>query len=91
MQTRDTMALTELVVHGYRGFAEPQTLSFAIPTLNPGSGLTILVGANNSGKSTIVEALRDCAGGSTPSFTEGKRNEAADKRVRMLTRRAQPR
>lgn len=77
------MALTTLEILGYRGFAESQKLSLAVPDKNPGSGLTILVGANNSGKSTVVEALRDCAGGGTPSFTEGKRNQASGGRVRI--------
>lgn len=77
------MAITELELSGYRGFAVTQRLSLAVPTGTPGSGLTILVGANNAGKSSVVEAIRDCAGSEAPSFTEGKRNEAADRRVRI--------
>lgn len=48
----------ELKVEGYRGFAAEQSLGFARPTGAPGSGLTLLVGANNSGKSTFIEAIQ---------------------------------
>lgn len=46
-----------LSVHGYRGFAAPGEIRLAVPKGKPGSGLSILVGANNSGKSTFIEAL----------------------------------
>ncbi|MCZ0709281.1 AAA family ATPase [Microbacterium paraoxydans] len=48
---------TEVCVAGYRGFAEERVLRLAAPTGEPGSGLTVLVGSNNSGKSTFLEAL----------------------------------
>lgn len=66
-----------LKIHGLRGFAEQQELRFAVPTGEPGSGLTVLVGANNAGKSTAIEALRALAQRQTPSFTQGRRNIAA--------------
>lgn len=45
-----------LSIKGLRGFAEYAELKLAVPTDNqPGSGLTILVGPNNGGKSTITE------------------------------------
>ena len=47
-----------LTIHGLRGFGEEKTIEFSIPNGKPGSGLTIMVGANNSGKTTIFEALR---------------------------------
>lgn len=77
------MALTRIVVEGYRGFAKAQSLTLALPNGERGGGLTILVGANNAGKSTVVEALRDCSGQTSPTFTEGRRNEATGKRVRI--------
>lgn len=51
---------------------------FAIPNEIEGSGLTILTGANNSGKTSIIEALR-CFNGNYsknegPSFNENQRN-----------------
>ena len=81
------MGLQKLELQGLRGFAEPQELSFAIPDGEQGSGLTILVGPNNGGKSTVVEALQALSagspyGGSQPrSFTEGRRNKLARDRI----------
>ncbi|HEY9744336.1 MAG TPA: AAA family ATPase [Coleofasciculaceae cyanobacterium] len=48
-------------------------------------GLTILVGPNNAGKSTIIEALHAISRppNTPPSFTEGKRNKCASGRVRL--------
>ncbi|QWG21460.1 AAA family ATPase [Bradyrhizobium sediminis] len=50
--------LSELSIEHFRGFLAKQTVSFALPNEQPGSGLTILVGPNNVGKSTVIEALR---------------------------------
>jgi hypothetical protein len=50
--------LSELSIEHFRGILAKQRLWFAQPTGMAGSGLTILVGPNNVGKSTIVEALR---------------------------------
>ncbi len=67
--------LTKLTIKGLRGFAEAQTLECACPNNNlEGSGLTIIVGANNAGKSTIVEALRAFNTATRATFTQGKRN-----------------
>tara|TARA_R110002124_G_scaffold283813_1_gene460271 strand:- start:4288 stop:6249 length:1962 start_codon:yes stop_codon:yes gene_type:complete len=52
---------TELSVSGYRGFSDERCVRFAVPTGNEGSGLTVIVGANNSGKSTFLEALQAIA------------------------------
>ena len=66
----------ELKIKGLRGFGTEQTLNLAVPVDNKeGSGLTIIVGANNSGKSTIWEAFRALSGRREVSFTEGKRNK----------------
>lgn len=43
---------------GYRGFSKKREIQFAIPNGELGSGLTILVGTNNSGKTTIIEAIK---------------------------------
>lgn len=75
--------LTSLDVLGLRGFATKQTLSFARPTGELGSGLTVIVGANNAGKSTAVEALRAVAQQQPPSFTQGRRNQVAGDRVEI--------
>ncbi len=66
-------------ISGYRGFNERRLIDFGIPTdRREGSGLTVITGANNSGKSTVIEALRARSGSQTPSFSEGVRNKQAD-------------
>ena len=75
------MPINQLTIRGYRGFSKSQTLRFAQPNGGIGSGLTILVGPNNGGKSTIVEALNALATETTTSFSEGKRNKRAQDRV----------
>lgn len=72
------MPLTRIEILGYRGFLERGTLKFAAPNGKPGSGLTILTGSNNAGKSTILECLRTRSGTQSPSFTAGARNATVD-------------
>jgi predicted ATPase len=69
--------IKSLSILGLRGFATKQTLEFAIPNGKPGSGLTMLVGSNNAGKSTAIEALQALASNQDLSVTRGKRNEKA--------------
>ncbi len=75
--------LKSLTVEGYRGFATEQSLRFAQPNGKNGSGLTIVVGPNNGGKSTVMEAIRILTTDDTVTFTEGKRNKRAGDRVRL--------
>lgn len=56
-------------------------LNFAQPNGEHGSGMTIVVGANNSGKSTVIESLRAVAHQTAPSFSQGRRNTAAGDQV----------
>lgn len=72
------MPMTAIRIHGYRGFSTPGKLLLAVPNGDPGSGLTLLTGPNNSGKSTILEALRARVGHQPVSFTVGTRNSAVD-------------
>lgn len=52
------MAIRELKIKGLRSFEKEVTINFAMPNgSDVGSGLNVLVGGNNSGKSTIIEAL----------------------------------
>lgn len=72
------MSLEKLEIIGFRGFSSTQALDFSIPTGAHGSGLTIITGANNSGKSSIIECLKARGGHQAPSFTVGARNAAVD-------------
>ena len=75
--SKELMSVKSLTIKGLRGFSKPEKLRLAEPTGKVGSGLTILVGPNNGGKSTITEAL-DAVFRSPPvSFSEGKRNKRA--------------
>jgi len=78
-----TKHFSKLEILGLRGFSTRQTLHFAVPNGQPGSGLTILVGPNNSGKTTIFEALRALSQYTAPSFTEGRRNKSAGGRIEI--------
>lgn len=74
----------ELKIKGLRGFGTEQTLNLAVPVDDKeGSGLTIIVGANNSGKSTIWEAFRALSGQQDVSFTEGQRNKNANHQIKV--------
>ena len=72
------MLLQEVTISGLRGYAEPVTVGFAVPNGQPGSGLTVIVGPNNSGKSTLVEVFRLRRAWGAPSFNVGMRNRATD-------------
>lgn len=69
------MMIKSLSISGFRGFGIKRTIQFALPDgQHAGSGLSIVMGSNNSGKTTIVESIRAFNGVQAPSFSEGKRN-----------------
>ncbi len=85
----ETHYFTELSVSGYRGFAHERRIQLAKPNHLPGSGLTILVGANNSGKSTFLEALHSIAQARESralSFPQPRRHRELDSVAIELTR-----
>jgi predicted ATPase len=76
--------IARLLVGGLRGFSTEQTLEFAIPDgTNRGSGLTLLVGSNNAGKSAVIEALRFLPLAKPTSVSQGKRNHDFQDEVRI--------
>ena len=77
------MALDRLTIHGLRGFAEPETITFARPNGSSGSGLTMTVGANNTGKTTVIEALRALIQPEPPNIPVGRRNTDAGDQIRL--------
>jgi AAA15 family ATPase/GTPase len=72
------MNIKNIEIKGFRGFGESRIIELGLPNGELGSGLTILVGPNNSGKSTIVESFDVLSRGHPTSFTEGKRNKISD-------------
>lgn len=73
------MPLEKIEIIGFRGFNTKQSVQFSIPNGALGSGLTIITGANNSGKSSIIECLKARGGYQSPSFTVGARNSSVDR------------
>jgi len=79
--------IKSIKVEGFRGFAEPGLFNFAEPDGDTiGSGLTLIVGANNSGKSTLLEALSASSAkiGTNISFSTSKRNIAGGDKVEVV-------
>ena len=83
----ETKLIKQISIHGLRGFGQKQTIEFACPNQKEGSGLTIFVGGNNTGKTTILEALRvfNSPKDTPPSFSERKRNNKCDDGTVHLT------
>ena len=71
--------ITKISCLGFIGFGEKQSLDLAVPDgSQPGSGLTILVGPNGGGKSTLVECFHQLSlANRNVTFSEGKRNKHA--------------
>ena len=52
------MRYSKFTIQHYRSFQDAQTLKFAQPdTGKSGSGITFIVGENNTGKTTLIEGL----------------------------------
>jgi predicted ATP-dependent endonuclease of OLD family len=77
------MRYSKIEINGYRGFSSVQTLNLAIQSGLYGSGLTVVLGPNNSGKSTIFEAFKGISQTRPPSITEGRRNKAAGEKINI--------
>lgn len=77
--------IKELKVSGLRGFGVEQKLNFAIPKKKLGSGITFIVGSNNSGKTTILESLGyfNLDKSNSPSIAERKRNIKTQSKVNI--------
>ena len=74
--------IKKITCKGYRGFKIAQTLDLAIPNGERGSGLTVLIGPNGGGKSTLAECFSKLAANNV-SFTDGKRNKLAGDKVEL--------
>lgn len=76
--------ISSIKIKGFRGFAEEQELKLSKPNGEKGSGLTVIIGPNNGGKSTVIESFKAMASLSNISFTEGQRNKKAGDRVEII-------
>lgn len=78
--------IKNLSISGFRGFGKKEVANFAQPNGNEGSGLTFLVGSNNSGKTTILEALDffNFYSDNSPSIAEKKRNTKTESMVELV-------
>ena len=82
--SKELMSVKSLTIEGLRGFSKPEELQLAEPTDTVGSGLTILVGPNSGGKSTIIEAFGAVFSSETFSVSESKRNQGAGDSISLL-------
>ncbi len=77
--------LKKISIKGLRGFGESETIEFSLPNGNEGSGLNVIVGPNNSGKTTIIEAIKVYhSEANAISFSEGKRNIRNQNKVDLI-------
>ena len=68
--------MQKLTITHYRGFCSEQDLNFAIPDgKKEGSGLTLIVGPNNTGKTSVQEALLLLKANDKNRFDESSRHE----------------
>lgn len=70
--------LVELKIKNYRGFFTEQNISFAQPNNKNGGGLTLIVGPNNTGKTSIIESLTITI---EKRFNKGERHSNADPEI----------
>lgn len=85
---RQPIRIETISVQGLRGFAEKAEIRLAQPDGRDGSGLTVVVGPNNAGKSTIWEAI-DAIGRSkrqNVSFSENRRNRECKQGVEIAVK-----
>lgn len=73
--------IKDIKIKGYRGFADTKSIELGIPNGKKGSGLTILLGPNNGGKSTIIEAFDIISKSTATSFSKEKRNKNAGNKI----------
>ncbi len=67
--------IKRLKISHYKGFFDEQIIDFATPDgSKDGSGLTVIVGPNNTGKTTIIEALLLSTNTGSRRFRESERH-----------------
>lgn len=75
--------IQSLRIKGLRGFSAAELVRFALPNGVRGSGITVVVGPNGGGKSTVLEAMRVGARSRPATFAQGTRNTLAGDEVTL--------
>lgn len=71
--------IKKLELEYYKGFYQKEKLEFAIPNdTSKGCGLTIIVGPNNTGKTSLIEALLLSKNSPDKKFKETERHRGKD-------------
>lgn len=76
--------LKDIKITHFRGFYDTEIINIAIPNGTPGSGLSIIVGPNNSGKTTILEAIKKFFVGNPPQFDKEERHPKNDVLIELV-------
>jgi len=74
--------LQKIKITHYRGYFDEQIIEFAQPSGKHGSGLTLIVGPNNTGKTTIIESLLLSA---EKKFKHSDRHETAIPNIDIIS------
>jgi ABC-type cobalamin/Fe3+-siderophores transport system ATPase subunit len=78
-------SIQEFRIEGYRSFSTEQLFVPAVPDSNrPGTGMTWVVGPNNSGKSSLLEAIEMCALGQNIQLERSYRNKSTMYRTNAI-------
>lgn len=78
------MFIQDLRIKGFKGFKNEAFITFKTPNGEPGSGLNIFVGENNTGKSTAFEAIDYLRNGTKKDISDIKhKNSEEDARVEV--------
>ena len=76
--------ISQVTIEGLRGFEVERTIDFSIPdNIHDGSGYNVIVGPNNSGKTTVIEAIKAFNGYESPTFSIGKRNKKSASKIKL--------
>lgn len=73
--------LKKLTIANFRVFGVEQDIDFAIPNGKAGSGLTILVGPNNAGKTTVLETIAQFFSGDDFEASRLMRRPSSDLKI----------
>lgn len=78
------MFIKDLRISGFKGFKNETFIAFKTPNGDPGSGLNIFVGENNTGKSTAFEAIDYLRNGTKKDISDIKhKNTEEDAKVEI--------